>query len=298
MKNIQQYIGYLMIRGVITIIGIIPFRVLYWKANFLRVVLHRVFGYRKKVVQKNLRSSFPEKSESELKKIERLFYKNLADILLESIKVFTMKQKDLSQRYHLINPEITTEHYRQGKDIVIVAAHYTNWEWGHGIFSEAFKFQGVVLYKPLKNKYVDRYVKKHRSAFNSDLVSIKKTREYFLSKPNQNSAIVLGADQSPSNRKKSYIADFLNHKTYFLHGPEKYPRFLNAPVYYMHIRRIKRGFYETELELICDDPHQIPDGAIIEKYAELMEKDIREKPENWLWSHKRWKHKVPEASEK
>lgn len=296
MKNIQQYIGYLMTRAVIALIGIVPFRILYWKANFLRIILDKVLAYRKKVVQENLRSSFPEKSESEIRDIERLFYKNLADVFVESIKGFSMNQKELTKRYRLVNPEITNRHYEQGKDLVIVAAHYTNWEWGHGIFSEAFKYKGVVLYKPLKNKYIDRYVKKHRSAFNSDLVSIKKTREYFLSGSNQNSAVVLGADQSPSNRKKSYIADFLNHKTYFLHGPEKYPRFLNAPVYYLHIRRIKRGFYETELELICDDPNEMADGAIIRKYAELMEQDIREKPENWLWSHKRWKHKVPETS--
>lgn len=298
MKSLGQFLGYVFARSFFAFFWLMPFPLLYANAKFIKYVLYRVVAYRRKLVYQNLKDSFPEKTETELRKLESAFYDNLSQIIMESIKGFSMSQKSFNKRFKLTNPKIADEYYQSGRNIIIVGGHYANWEWGHGIISPPFPYKGIVLYKPLSNKYFDNYVKRHRSRFNSFLLSINGTREHFLSERNQVFAYILAADQSPSNLKKSYVCDFLNRKTYFLHGPESYARHLNAPVFYLHVKRVKKGFYENELELICAEPTEAKAGEIVHRYASLLEKEIREKPEDWLWSHRRWKHKVVDAEKR
>ena len=212
------------------LIGILPFWVLYLFSDFLRFVLLNITGYRKAVVEDNLRKCFPEKDDSEIKRLIRLSYKNLADITVESFKGFTMSDQQIVARHKVIKPEMLDQFSEAGRGVILLPNHYCNWEWGAMSPSLQFKHQIVALYKPLSNKYIDRFVRKNRSRTGAFLGSIYKTAEIFEARKNEITGYVMASDQSPSNVKKSIWVDFLGRDTAFLHGPEMYARKYNTPV--------------------------------------------------------------------
>ncbi len=276
------------------LIGLIPFRVLYIISGFLRFVLHRVVGYRRKVVEDNIRNSFPDLSEAEQKKLVNLSYKNLADIFVEGIKGFTISDKQVVARHKFINPEFLTPYTEAGKSVILLPAHYGNWEWGGlSIPLQLDNKHVIVLYKPLSNKFADRLVKKNRSRTGIFMGSIYKTAKLFQTYVVQTAAFFLLADQSPTNASRSYWINFMGRETAFLHGPERYARLYRLPVIFVDIQRVKRGYYEVAFSLITDNPASLPEGEITARYARKLEDIIRKKPENWLWSHRRWKLKKP-----
>ncbi len=276
----------------IFLIGLIPFRVLYVISDFLRFVLYRVVGYRRKVVEDNIRNSFPDLPVAEQKKLINLSYKNLADIIIEGVKVFTMSDKQIVARHKFINPEFLTPYIEAGKSVILLPAHYGNWEWGGLSIPLQLDYKHIiVLYKPLSNKFADRLVKKNRSRTGIFMGSIFETAKLFQTYVSQTTAFFLVADQSPSNRRKAYWVNFLGRETAFLHGPERYARLYQLPVIFVDVQRVKRGYYEVEFSLLTDDPASLPKGGITALYARKLEDIIRKKPENWLWSHRRWKHK-------
>lgn len=284
-------ITYLLFRLFVLIFKITPFWVLYLQSDILFFIMYYVVGYRKKVVWKNLKSSFPEKTESELKKINKGFYKNLSDIFMESLKGLSMSKKTLLKRYKVLNAEIADKYYDQNKSVVAVASHFANWEWGVLCLSLQFKHKSVGLYKTMTNEYIDNYMKKSRAAWGMHLLSIFETSSYIEKKNTEPSIYFMIADQSPTNTKDAFWIDFLNQDTACLHGPEKYAVKYNMPMVYGHVKRVKRGFYEVYLYLIEENPLEKEPGEITKVYMQLLEKFIREEPESWLWSHNRWKKK-------
>jgi len=278
----------------IFLIGLIPFRVLYILSDFLRFVLHRVVGYRRKVVEDNIRNSFPGLSEAEQKKLVNLSYKNLADIFVEGIKGFTISDKQVVARHKFINPEFLTPYTEAGKSMILLPSHYGNWEWGGlSIPLQLDNKHVIVLYKPLSNKFADRLVKKNRSRTGIFMGSIYKTAKLFQTYVAQTAAFFLLADQSPTNASRSYWINFMGRETAFLHGPERYARLYQLPVIFVDIQRVKRGYYEIAFSLITDNPASLPEREITALYARKLEDIIRKKPEDWLWSHRRWKLKKP-----
>ncbi|GMT45050.1 MAG: acetyltransferase [bacterium] len=276
----------------IFLIGLIPFRVLYIISDFLRFVLHRVVGYRKKVVEENIRNSFPGLSVAEQKKLVNRSYKNLADIFVEGIKGFTISDKQVVARHKFINLEFLTPYTEAGKSVILLSAHYGNWEWGGlSIPLQLDNKHVIVLYKPLSNKFADRLVKKNRSRTGIFMGSIYETARLFKNYVVQTTAFFLLADQSPTNVSRSYWTNFMGRETAFLHGPERYARLYQLPVIFVDIQRVKRGYYEVGFSLITDNPASLPEGEITALYARKLEEVIRKKPENWLWSHRRWKLK-------
>ncbi len=276
----------------IFLIGLIPFRVLYVISDFLRFVLYRVVGYRRKVVEENIRNCFPELSEAEQKKLVSRSYKNLADIIVEGVKAFSMSNKQAVTRHKFINLEFLAPYKEAGKSVILLPAHYGNWEWG--VLSAPLQLDYkhvIVLYKPLSNKFADRLVKKNRSRNGIFMGPIYKTAKLFQTYTAQTAAFFLVADQSPSNVARAYWTTFMGRETAFLPGPERYSRLYNLPVIFVDIQRVKRGYYEVSFSLITDNPTSLPEGEITARYARKLEDIIRKKPENWLWSHRRWKHK-------
>ena len=284
-------INYLFFRLFVFLFWITPFWLLYLQSDIVFFLMYHVFGYRKKVVWNNLKKSFTEKSDSELKKITRGFYKNLSDITVEGIKGFSMSKKTLLKRYKVLNPEISAKYYKQNKSIIAVASHYCNWEWGVLCLSLQFKHKSVGLYKPLSNKYIDNYIKKTRAAWGMNLISIYETSKYIEIKNTGPSIYFMVSDQSPSNVKKAYWLDFLNQDTACLHGAENYAKIFDLPVVYGHVNRVKRGYYEIFVSLVESNPKETTKGEITKAYMKILEDYILVKPENWLWSHKRWKLK-------
>ncbi|NVO19757.1 MAG: lysophospholipid acyltransferase family protein [Bacteroidetes bacterium] len=269
--------------------GLLPFRVLYIISDIISFILHRVVGYRKKVVLKNLNDCFPGMEEAEQKKLLKAIYRNLSDILVESIKSFGMSAKQIKKRYKVLNVELIEKYLEQGRSVMGLPAHFNNWEWGSlapGLYTN---YPIIALYKPLTNKYLDNFIRKSRSKFGTSLSSIYVTGITFRANEKIPSIYVLAADQSPTNSAKSYWVDFLGRDTAFLHGPEKYSRHYNMVVLYADVQRVKRGHYTLELSLISDDPKFLPEGEVTRQYAKKLEEAILKTPGSWLWSHKRWK---------
>lgn len=275
----------------VMLIGIMPFFILYRFSDIARFLLQYVFRYRRKVIRNNLTMAFPEMNKKELFRTTVKTYKNLTDVLMEGIKSICLTRSQVRKRHIITNPGIIEPYLAAGKSIITVAAHYNNFEWGTlspGVFT---RFNSVAFYKPLSNKYIDRIIRKSRSKFGTTLASIKETSLTFEKFRNNPTIFLMAADQSPSNHSKAIWVNFMGIGTAFLHGPEKHARINNYPVFYGHVERVRRGFYTCEMSLLADNPVELPEGEITRRYAAKIESIIRKKPENWLWSHRRWKEK-------
>ncbi len=285
----MNYISYIFFRVLIFTFWLTPFFILYIYSEIAYLLLYKVFKYRHKVVRENLKNSFPNKNEDELKKIEKLFYKNLSDITLEGIKGLSMPKKSLLKRYKVTNPELLKKYFNENKSIIGIGSHYANWEWGVLSFSLQFPHINFGIYKPMSNKRIDKYMRKHRAAWGMNLIPLKETAKIMATKQEKPSIYLMVSDQSPTSKKYSIKLDFLNQETYCLHGAEKYAKRLNLPVLYGNVQRIKRGYYEITMTLICDNPQETKDGEITATFMKKLEEIINKKPQDWLWSHKRWK---------
>ena len=281
---------YLFTRIFVELFRYVPFWLVYLISDILRFVLFDLFGYRKKVIFKNLSICFPEKSEKEIKKIARAFYKNFSDILIESIKGFTMSEQEMLKRYKVINAPVLDKYYDAGKSVISLAAHYTNWEWGIGIGLET-KHKANTIYKPLSNKHLNNYLKKKRERFGMTLISTQQTGRAFI-KTSEPISVLLIADQSPSpdTFSNALWVDFFGQETHCIHGPEAFSKKMNLPVVFYKYNRVKRGFYTLEIIELTDIANELENGVLTKQYMGLLENIIRENPGNWLWSHKRWKY--------
>ncbi len=285
----MQYILYIIFLISIYFIAIIPFWILYPFSNFIAFLFYHIFKYRKKVILNNLRNSFPEKTEKEIISIAKKTYQNLSDIIVESIKTFTMTTKSVTKRFKVINPEILDTYHQKGQSIIGVTGHYGNWEWGAMAGSLQIKHRAIAIYKPLSNKYIDNFIKRTRAENGTLLKSIYKTSETFENFKNQTCIFLLVADQSPSSTRKAIWVDFFNQDTACLHGPEKYATSYNYPIVFLNLQRVKRGHYELRIDKLIEDPSILKEGEVTKLYMNKLEETIRKKPEDWLWSHKRWK---------
>lgn len=269
----------------------LPFGVLYIISDLLYLLLYKVGSYRKKIVNDNLSGAFPEKSKSEIRSIEKRFYLNFTDILMETLKGLAIKKDSLLKRYQFINADLLKKDFDNNQNVIILASHHTNWEWAVLSVNLWLQHQVVGVYKPLKNKKVNTFFNNQRKKWGLELVSMAKTARALVKKRTIPAAYVFIADQTPSDIKNAHWVNFLNKDTAFHHGMDKIARRTNFPVYYAEIKRVKRGYYEVEFSLLCENPGNKKDGEITALYAKSLEKTIQNDPPNWLWSHRRWKRK-------
>ncbi len=274
-------------------ISYLPFRMLYWFSDLLYVIAYYIVGYRKKVVQDNLKKSFPYLTDSELKVIEKNFYHHFTDFLVESVKSLTISEDNIQKRCSIINPELPNSYYKQGKSVMVLCGHYNNWEYYAVSIQHQMKHRTLAAYHPLKNTFFDRVIKKSRERFGMKMISMKEFPRYFAQKSEELTMTIMVNDQSPSDTKKAYWNTFLNQDTGWMRGTERLAAKHDQPVLFGCIRKVKRGFYEVTFYPITDEPNNVNDGFILDKHAEYLEMVISEAPEYWLWSHRRWKHKKP-----
>ncbi len=276
---------------VIIPVSLLPFRVLYFLSDFLYVVIYRLSGYRTKVVRMNLRNSFPEKSDAELRVIESHFYRHLCDVIVETLKSFTISEKELRKRMILDNPELPDHYYDKGQSILMASGHYNNWEWIAVSLNLHIKHLGAGIYTPLSNPFFERKMRKTRGRFGMLLIPTKEVSHFFEAARQQLTATVFGIDQSPRRNSNCHWMTFLHQDTGVAYGLEKYARSLDYPVLFSMTTKMKRGYYTYHISLITDHPRQEPEGMIIETATRMLEKQINDQPQYWLWTHKRWKHK-------
>ncbi|MGE5424335.1 MAG: lysophospholipid acyltransferase family protein [Syntrophothermus sp.] len=287
----MQYLVYLIFRWNVFLFRLMPFRLVYLLSDMVYFFLYHVARYRTEVVTRNLKASFPEKSEKELTRIKRRFYHHLCDVLMESVKVYHIPAEKLSKRYRFINPELPDSYADKGISMICVAGHYNNWEWG-GIASAAqLKHRSIGFYKPLSNPYIDGFIAKHRAAGKNRVASIERTQHTFQEYADAPSIFYMIADQSPPSARMVHWCTFLNQDTAVISGPDRYARIMGMPVIYAEIAKIRRGYYEVEFKLLSEDPKSAKTGEITAKYMNALENSIKNNPPFYLWSHRRWKHK-------
>jgi len=287
----MQKVNYYIFRFFIGIFSIFSFWQLYVFSDILCFFIYRVAGYRKKIVFENLRNSFPEKQEDEISMIANGFYHHLTDVITESMKAFSMPEETVIQRYRYIGMDALNALFRQNQSVICVAGHFNNWEWGGIASDQQMLHTPVGFYQPLSNKYTDAYVRRRRVRGKSKLASVLRTSETFRQYLGSPHIFYMIADQSPSSPRLSYWVNFLNQDTATLHGPEKYARLYNYPVFYADVQKVKRGYYTVSFIPLTLDPSSTQHGEITGMFMHKLEEKIRENPSSYLWSHRRWKLK-------
>lgn len=269
-----------------------PHFILYGLADFVFIVLYYIVGYRKKVVFNNLRNSFPEKYEQEIQIIAKRFFRHLGDLVIENAAIPRMSEKRLRKIIRFKNPDFFDKFYKENKNLVAILGHYANWELCSTI-PMITEYQILSVYKPLNNKFFDKEFYNSRKKFGALPVSMDNTFRAILDHKRKNKLFALGliADQRPLKSITNHWVTFLNQDTPVFFGPEKIAKKFNLPVIYSQVDKIKRGYFEIEFTLLIEDPSQCKENEITEMHLRFLEKKIIEKPEYWLWSHKRWKHK-------
>lgn len=270
-------------------ISILPFPVLYFFSDILYLILFYILKYRRTVVSINLQNAFPEKSKDELKKIEKKFYQYLADLIFETIKLFTISEEEIKKRFAIVNFQEITKYLDNGKSVIAVSGHYGNWEMGPLAVAMALKNKLLVVYKPLSDKRFDHLINTIRARFGAIMVPMKQTLRKIVEYKEQAHLLVLVGDQTPTREESNYFTPFLNQATAVFLGVEKIAKKTNNPVIYFTIKRIKRGYYECLIKPLIDNPEGTMDYEITEAHTRELEKNIRLEPQYWLWSHKRWK---------
>ncbi|MBA2422621.1 MAG: lysophospholipid acyltransferase family protein [Chitinophagales bacterium] len=287
----MQAIGYYISLPFLYLISILSSGILYGISDIAYFLLFHIVGYRKKVVLKNLQNSFPEKSDAELRQIMHGFYSYLCDLFVETVKAMTMSRKFLID-HCIFSPDakaLFIDYYEQQRSIIVVMGHFGNWEWAGVAFPLICKQQLQVIYHPLSNKYFNMLMIHIRTRFGNKLISMPDTFREMIRNRKDITATVFIADQTPS-ADNAYWTTFLNQQTPVFRGTETIARKLNYPVVFASVRKVRRGRYEIMAETLFEQPTQTTDGEITEAHTRQLEKEIREQPEIWLWSHRRWKH--------
>jgi len=272
-------------------LSIFPLGILYFYSVIVGWLNYRVVRYRRKVVNQNLTNAFPEKSKSEIKRIERGFYRHFMDFIAESIKAASMSKKNAMKRCSIKNPELLEKYREQGRSVIVVCGHYNNWEFFALSLPELVNYEVHSVYQPLSNPFFDRKIYEQRTRYGMKLVKTSEVIPFFRNSADQQKMVVIVNDQSPRNPPKAHWNTFLNQETGWNIGPEKLAKKFDHVVLFGHSERTRKGYYEVEFKVISDDTPSAPEGEITNTYSKMLEELIIKNPQNWLWSHKRWKHK-------
>ncbi|WP_019986818.1 lysophospholipid acyltransferase family protein [Rudanella lutea] len=272
----------------------LPFSWLYALSDLLYLVLAYVVRYRRQVIVQNLSTAFPEKSAHDINKLTRGFYRNLTDLIVETIKLPALSADELLRRVRFQNPELISSRIAAGQPVIILASHQSNWEW----LPASAQLNGIIadsVYKQLSSPFFENLMREIRSTFGVNPIPMHRLLRDVAVRRHVPRAIALVADQIPASPEVAYWLPFLNHETAFYPGPEKLARSLQLPVFYVEMVRVRRGYYDVTLHTLAEPPYNdLPDEAILTRYRDRLERTIQATPSDWLWSHKRWKHQREE----
>lgn len=283
--------------GINWIMTLLPLRVLYIFSDFLFLALYYFPSYRRNVVRDNLKNSFPEKSNKERILIERKFYRHLADLFIETLKLTHLSNKELRERFIVTNPELFDTICNSGRDVAVVHSHYNNWEW-LVCLPLYTKIKVISIYKPLSDKLFDSFMNHLRSRNNMGLAPTTHVIREIVENRKKNIRAVYGliADQTPAKPDIRYWTTFLNQETPVYLGIEKIAAKYDMAVVFFNVRKIKRGYYSLTAELLFEHTKGLPEYLVTESHVKRLDSLIREKPEYWIWTHRRWKFKNSDSN--
>ncbi len=275
----------------IILLSLLPMRLLYVLSDFFFFLIYYVVGYRKKVVEENIKIAFPDKSEGEIKLMAKKFFRHFVDLIFESIKSFTISSKELKRRYKYKNIEVINDLSKAGRSIVLTGVHHNNWEYSFGLplFTD---INCVATYTKISNIYFELFIGLSRIRFGFDGTATHRFKNFVERryKSNIQSLYVLISDQSPRVERTKYWGNFFGQFVPVHTGAELLAKQYNLAIVNMSVMKVRRGFYEVEFQLISDDPNSYDNYELTDKYLKITENNIKKQPENYLWSHRRFKH--------
>lgn len=272
-------------------LSFLPLKWLYVISDALNIVLKRVIKYRHKVIKENLDLVFPNKDDDFKNDVMSQFYAHLSDLVVEAVKAFSISNKQIRKRYAVKGVECTFKDLNEKRNIIVVSAHYANWEWASLACPLYFRHKCAVIITPLSDPFMNKKLERSRGRNGYDLVPKSQVKKYIGEDSEVPRAVFFLSDQSPSNPDRAYWTQFMGVETAVQYGVEKYARAYNMPIYYIHVNRMKRGYYDVTVEPLIEDPLTLDEGKIIERITHHIESKIYSDPGQWLWSHRRWKHK-------
>lgn len=279
---------YYILYAILYVFSLLPFFILYGISDFFYFLAYRCFGYRKKVVFGNLDIAFPEKSQQEKEVIARQFYKNLIDTFIESIKLLSISDKTFAKRA-TFDFDLITELVDKGKNVQLHSGHQMNWEYGHWAIALQVPVPWLGVYMRINNKAVDRLFFNIRNKGKTVLIAVQEFKNRAHASFASQYTMGLIADQNPGVPASGYWLNFFNRPAPFISGPDKGARKNNTAVVFVKFIKLKRGFYHFETKLITESAAEMPEGKLTLIYRDFLEATIRERPDNYLWSHRRWK---------
>ena len=283
---------YGLLYGVWFVLSLLPMRVHYVLSDLIYLVVYHLIGYRKPLVRRHLAESFPEKSGDERLMIERGFYHWFCDYLVETVKLLTISEQELKRRMVFKGTETVDEIVESGQSCAVYLGHYCNWEWITSLpFWVSPKAQCGQIYHALENPVFDRLFLRLRQRMGAVCIPMAETLRRLAVYRQQQKPVVIGyiSDQVPFWNNIHHWLDFLHHDTPVLTGTERLARSAGHAVFYMDVRRIRRGYYEAEFRLIARDPKQTKDYELTDAYFKMLEESVRRDPQCYLWTHNRWK---------
>jgi Kdo2-lipid IVA lauroyltransferase/acyltransferase len=270
---------------------------LHLQGSFLAFLMHRVIGYRRKVVLSNLKLAFPEKSEADRKRIARDLYRNFGDVIVEIVKLMSISPAHLRRRMQHDNPEVLPEMIAHGGGGIAIFAHYTNWEWLGAGMGLQLPFSTVGVYKTLSSRVFDCLMLHIRTRLGNEMITMEQTFRESIARLKQPCYIAFLGDQAPNPQPNLYFSNLLGHPAAVQLGIATICLKLNVPLYYFDVQRIRRGYYTVTLRKV---PHEdlMPFSkehvqTLTDRHVAMLEEIIRREPAHWLWSHRRWKRKPP-----
>jgi KDO2-lipid IV(A) lauroyltransferase len=293
-NTFKQIINHILV-GLLIAVSWLPFWILYRLSDALYIIIRFVIKYRFKVITENLNYAFPEKTENEISEIRNKFYRHFCDLVFESVKLHSINEKEIAKRVITKGTEILNSFYDSGRSIIGLTIHHNNWEWS-GIAQSKLKHLILPVYNPVRgNSALENFLVQNRERWGSKCIPVHKTLLYTAGYQSQGllTGLYLIADQTPPANSKFWTF-FLNREAPFFSGPEKIAAKYNQPVFFLHIKKTGRGKYSFELELLFENPKEVEQKEILLAYVRRAEEIIRQEPEYYLWSHRRWKHKRPE----
>ena len=260
-------------------------------SEILYFIIYHLVRYRRKVTRTNLANAYPQRTVEERRKIEHAYYHHICDLLLEGIYNLYASPQSIMKRYHFVNRQVLNQYYEKGQSIILMSAHYNNWEYMITSLDQRISHHGIGVGKPLDNKSFGRFITARRARYGTEIVDQTDVRQAmaYYDKWHIPVAYMMLSDQSPSNPHKSLWTSFFGQDTAFLFGAEHFARKYNMPVFFYDVAKVRRGRYNVRFQLLTEHPNELPEGDITRRYAQHLEQVIREAPQYWLWSHRRWK---------
>lgn len=290
----MKFLTYIIVYPLLWLISKLPFTLFYFVSDCLYVLLYYIVGYRRKTVRANIQMTMPELSDKKVREIEKKFYRHLGDIFLETIKSMTICEKELQKRYHFTNLDLVHKVEKQGKSVTLFCSHYANWEWMI-ILNSLINLQGFAVYKQINNPYFDKLIGRIRTRFGSKVVEMRETIRVIRKNEIQGDRGLYAfiSDQSPMIGKSNCWQEFMGIEVPIFTGGEALCKKFDMVPMYLHVSQVKRGYYQcTFIPLTTDQEvvSEIPNYELSSRFLREVEKQIKQAPEFYFWTHKRWKH--------